>query len=109
MFWLHAFYFLGGRESAAKYNSAVAAGALSFRLYYSIVFDDSPRAQCQQASAGRGLAGGGGIYCRGAGVGSGGGLTRLLVNLQQHLRTTAFQQLPGLGDIHALLPVWFHV
>lgn len=61
-------YFSCARESAAKFSSAVAAGTSSFRLYYSLVFDDFPRAQCQQASTRTGSAGGSG----------GGPLVRLL-------------------------------
>lgn len=71
-------YFSCGRESAAKYSSAVAAGTASFCLYYSLVFDDSPRAQCQQASAGTGFAGGGGIYCVCVCACAGGSLVHLL-------------------------------
>lgn len=89
-------YFIWGRESAAKYNSAVAAGAASFRLYYySLVFDDSPRAQCQQASAGTGFAGGGGIYCLSAGGGA--QVHSLACSLAAAPLNHSSEQLPGLG------------
>lgn len=89
-------YFIWRRESAAKYNSAVAAGAASFRLYYySLVFDDSRRAQFQQASAGTGLAGGGGIYCLSA---RGGGVHSLACSLAAAPLNHSREQLPGLGD-----------
>lgn len=104
-------YFIWGRESAAKYNSAVAAGAASFHLYYySLVFDDSPRAQCQQASAGTGFADGGGIYCLSAGGAS--SLARLFTcrsTFEPQQRATArvgrFSKYLR-EDTHALLLVW---
>lgn len=40
--------------------------AVLFLFYYTLLFDDSPRAECQQAGIGTGLATGG-IYCHDAG------------------------------------------
>lgn len=89
-------YFIWGRESAAKYNSAVAAGAASFRLYYySLVFDDSPRAQCQQASAGTGFAGGVGSTVS---VRGGAQVHSLACSLAAAPLNHSSEQLPGLGD-----------
>lgn len=55
-----------GRKSTANCSSAVAASASAFLFYYALLFDDSPRAECQQAGIGTGLATGG-IYCHDAG------------------------------------------
>lgn len=86
-------YFTLGRKSASKYSRAVAA----FRLYYSLLFDDSPGAECQQASTGTGLAGGGGCgggllsRCRGQ-------VHSFVRSLLQDLLNHASNQPSGLED-----------
>lgn len=82
---------LGGPVGIQPLTKAVLLqqGASVFLFYYSLLFDDSPAAECQRAGGGTGL-GAGRIYCHDAGDRSHGSLPSSACSLLQHLQNQAY-------------------